>query len=378
MSFKNNLLDIAVKAKRIYMRLGASVIKRFPDFFKEKKSLEISFDEADEYLLEKYPDIGSTSWCSNNIVHLYDLHIIIPAYNVEKYIATCIDSILSQTTKYSFLITIVNDGSTDGTVKVLEKYNTLPNIEIITQQNKGYSGARNVALREIKGRYLMFVDSDDYLEVGTIDTMLQLALTTDADIVQGSFYNVDNSGVFSKVILRNKSSDTPGGTEILSYPWAKIFRSELFRHLCFPQGYWYEDSITKFILVPNSNIKISTSQSVYNYRHHEGTVMKQNKNSLRVLDSLYITRALLKDCWEHYKIDSYLLNHFLHQARWNYNRIAILNDDKIKKCVFIVHKNLYDMYFRNLRLRSERFPIMQKAFEEGDYHIYRIACMFYT
>lgn len=377
MNFKNKLLDIAVKAKRIYMRLGASIVKIYPDFFRGEK-LDISTEEANKYLNYKYPDVGSTSWCNNNITPIYDLHIIIPAYNVERYIEKCVNSILSQKTNYSFLITIVNDGSTDDTGKIIEKYNILPNIEIINQQNKGYSGARNIALQEIKGRYLMFVDSDDYLEVGAIDTMLQLAISADADIVQGSFYNVDNSGVFSKVILKNERSNTPGGTEILSYPWAKIFRSDLFRHLSFPPGYWYEDSITKFILVPNSNLKISTSHAVYNYRHHEGTVMKQNKNNLKTLDALYVTRALLKDCLEHYKIDRYLLNHFLHQARWNFNRIEVLKDDKIKKCVFIVHKNLYDTYFKNLRLWSERFPVMQKAFEEGDYHIYRIACMFYT
>lgn len=93
----------------------------------------------------------------------YDLQIIIPAYNAEKYIEKCLNSILSQKTQYTYVITVINDGSTDETLQILSKYLDDEHIDIISQSNKGFSGARNCGLKNLVGHYLMFVDSDDWI-----------------------------------------------------------------------------------------------------------------------------------------------------------------------------------------------------------------------
>ena len=77
----------------------------------------------------------------------YDLQIIIPAYNAEKYIEKCLNSILSQKTQYTYVITVINDGSTDETSQILSKYLDDEHVDIISQSNKGFSEARNRGLK---------------------------------------------------------------------------------------------------------------------------------------------------------------------------------------------------------------------------------------
>ena len=89
--------------------------------------------------------------------------LIIPAYNVEKYIKKCLDSVLNQTYN-NYEIIIINDGSTDNTSKILESYKSNKKIKIINQENKGLSNARNTGVSNAKGDYILFIDSDDFIE----------------------------------------------------------------------------------------------------------------------------------------------------------------------------------------------------------------------
>ena len=113
------------------------------------------------------------------------ISVIIPAYNVQDYIAECLDSILNQTYK-DLEIIVVDDGSTDNTPQILEEYaKKYPQIRILTQQNSGQSVARNWGLRESSGDYIVFVDSDDWLATNNSIEMLYEKITeTSADFVQ--------------------------------------------------------------------------------------------------------------------------------------------------------------------------------------------------
>lgn len=97
---------------------------------------------------------------------IYDLQVIIPAYKTAQYIERCIDSVLSLPTSRRLVVTVVNDGSPDNTAEVLKKYDAETRVEVITQENRGFSGARNRALDSIKARYVTFLDSDDEFLVG--------------------------------------------------------------------------------------------------------------------------------------------------------------------------------------------------------------------
>lgn len=108
--------------------------------------------------------------------------IIVPCYNVEKYLTACLESLISQT--YSNIeIIAVNDGSTDQTSDILEKYANYSQIKVINQQNTGLSGARNTGIKHAVGEYLCFVDSDDWIENDTIEKAIQSIGNTNEDVV---------------------------------------------------------------------------------------------------------------------------------------------------------------------------------------------------
>ncbi|MCD7836147.1 MAG: glycosyltransferase, partial [Lachnospiraceae bacterium] len=125
---------------------------------------------------------------------LYDLDIIVPCYNVEKYIRVCLESILKRETKFSYRIIAVDDGSTDCTGNILDEYKNRGEILVIHQKNQGFSGARNTGLNFVNSQYVMFIDSDDYLPEGAIERMMVCAFQLGADIVQGAYTNIDEQG----------------------------------------------------------------------------------------------------------------------------------------------------------------------------------------
>lgn len=128
------------------------------------------------------------------------ISIIIPVYNVEKYLAQCLNSIIHQTYQHIEVI-CVNDGSLDNSKNILEEYASKDNrIKIISQDNQGLSAARNRGMREASGKYLMFVDSDDWIDLCTCEKAISLAEKNNADLVFWS-YTREYDGVSKEKLL---------------------------------------------------------------------------------------------------------------------------------------------------------------------------------
>lgn len=120
----------------------------------------------------------------------YKVSIIVPIYNVQKYIYKCIDSILSQTYK-NLEIILVDDGSPDNCGKICDEYASKDNrIIVVHTKNGGLSAARNVGLNKSTGNFIIFVDSDDYLENSAIEDCLNYIKTNNCDILIFNWYNV--------------------------------------------------------------------------------------------------------------------------------------------------------------------------------------------
>lgn len=160
--------------------------------FLHSGAVHIDVGTAESILQSFWPDPLTTCATKNTLSIQYDLQIIIPAYNMDKYVAQCLESALNQETKYSYLVTVVNDGSTDQTLEIVRTFQKkyANRMEIIDQNNRGLSGARNVAMRTLKGRYITFLDSDDVLVDGAVEAWMHAAQDGDSliDIVQGSWY----------------------------------------------------------------------------------------------------------------------------------------------------------------------------------------------
>lgn len=138
-----------------------------------------------KYGLEINPDvkIGVGMLSKSMVFGMNKISIIIPCYNVEKYLPKCLDSVVNQTYK-NLEIICVNDGSNDGTLKIIEKYKKKDDrIVLINQTNIGVSQARNNALKYVTGNYVMFIDSDDWIDLYTCEIALNKALSNDYDLV---------------------------------------------------------------------------------------------------------------------------------------------------------------------------------------------------
>ena len=275
-----------------------------------------------------------------------DLSIIIATYNAEKYIKDCLDSILNQSTKFKIEVIIVNDGSTDETKKIISGYLSDPRIIYYEQANAGQSAARNFAIKHSKGTYIMIVDSDDILCDGSIDCLMNLAIKTKSDIVEGNIIKFYNS--FELPFQRKTKSKTFRGTSknkyilrSFGYSCAKVYRRELWANVRYPEGYIFEDVISKFVLRRLANQVTVTNQFVYAYRWNQSSTSHGN-NQKKKLDSVLVFPKIVNIC-EQNQIQKdrilYLLS-LNHLGLLNYITTNFLNEKNRKLCFFKIREQL--------------------------------------
>lgn len=325
--------------------------------------------EAKTLLNTLHTDLHNSCICQNQIATTpqYDLQIIVPAYNVGKYIKECLDSVLSQKTSFSYIVKVINDGSTDNTAKILETYRTHNNIEIIHQENKGFSGARNTGLKKINARYLMFLDSDDKLAPGAIEVLMKTAHETDADIIEGAsqkFY-----GPFVTQRYHHTDEKQASANSLYGFAWGKVYKSEMFARIQFPEGYWFEDTLCALILHPLAKKITTVSQCVYCYRTNFKGISRTFRGKPKCLDSYYICEQLLADRMKlGLPMDEKFLHNIAYQFRLNSNRIASLKRQDIDKAVFILQGDLIRHYFPNINTKSD----LIQSFINGDYQTFKL------
>lgn len=278
-----------------------------------------------------------------------DLQIIVPAYNVEKYLKYCIDSIISQKTKYSFKIVLIDDGSTDSTGKIADEYAHNSHVQLIHQENKGFSGARNTGLQKLFGKYIMFVDSDDMLMPGAIESMMDAAIKHDVSIVEGGAYSLYEDK--KAVSYKHKETDEVKPLGIMNgFPWGKVFKRELFSKIHFPEGFWFEDSINSFLIYPSVEKALLITDMVYVYRQRSNSITHTAGKSPKCIDSYWIMEQLMA---EHEKLglpnNKEYYEKVMRQVIQNASRTK--NTPKsIQKSIFILTCDLIENYLSNTKI----------------------------
>lgn len=201
------------------------------------------------------------------------ISIVIPVYKVEKYLEKCIESVLKQT--YTNLqIILVDDGSPDNCGKICDEYAKRDSrIDVIHKVNGGLSEARNVGISKAKGRYIGFVDSDDYIKENMYEILLNLIKKYNADASICNLYDV----IKGKEYIRNKNNGIQEYSRldilkevlldknIQSYAWNKLYKKELFDEVKYPIGKKYEDIGTTFYIFEKCNKIVVTSEPEYYY-----------------------------------------------------------------------------------------------------------------
>lgn len=151
--------------------------------------------------------------------------IIIPIYNVEKYIDRCLKSIINQTYQ-NFKLILINDGSEDNSLKIIREYEKEYDfIKVYTQKNKGPAITRNKGIDLVKTKYLMFIDSDDYIDEDYLETYYNSIKNTDYDIVMGGFKKTDGQ----TISFERKLNNGEFSKYIVTGPVAKIYNTEFIK-----------------------------------------------------------------------------------------------------------------------------------------------------
>ncbi len=219
------------------------------------------------------------------------LSIIIPVYNVEKYLRKCLDSVIYPELD-DYEIIAVDDGSTDSSRDILSEYATAhPHlIRFVHKKNSGQGPARNTGVELALGEYICFVDSDDYLLPGAIPELLELC-TGEYDIYFFDCESVNEEGRTLNYIAGASLEDTfslESSPQLLLSnpgPWNKLIRKRLItdNEIYFPARVWYEDlhTVPKYFLHARSCCRIS--KPYYRYLQREGSTMN-NRNTLRNLE----------------------------------------------------------------------------------------------
>lgn len=213
------------------------------------------------------------------------ISIIIPIYNVEKYLKKCVDSVINQTYK-NIEIILVDDGSTDSSSKICDEYKLKDKrIKVIHKENGGLSDARNFGLNIAKGNYISFVDSDDFINSKMIEDLYKVITNVDCDIVFGNVKDYYDYEVLEDKIefkmedikLKNTEECLKNiNVRIYNIAYPKLFKASLFKTLRFPKGLNYEDSyITPYIYDMVKNVALLPYNYYYRLIREDSIVHKK-------------------------------------------------------------------------------------------------------
>ncbi|EOU2099613.1 glycosyltransferase, partial [Clostridium perfringens] len=212
------------------------------------------------------------------------ISVIVPVYNVEEYISKCIDSILNQTINEQFEIIVVNDGSTDNSMNILNIYKD--KIKIVNKSNGGLSSARNAGLEIAKGEYIIFVDSDDWLEEDFLESLYNFIKKDDLDVVFSGYKVYRENGnitkvkcVYSEDIILNKDKAIEkllSKRTFRAEVWDDIYNREFLmkNKLFFTEGIINEDEDFTLRVLINSKKVGYLNYNGYIYRQRDGSITK--------------------------------------------------------------------------------------------------------
>lgn len=208
--------------------------------------------------------------------------IIVPVYNVQEYVRRCLESLMNQSYE-NIEIIVIDDGSTDESGIICE--NCAKNdtrIKVFHKKNGGLSSARNYGIKRAKGKYICLVDSDDYVKIDFVKKMMDRVKTDNIDIVICGFNKtipLNDESMSGRDTVR-KLLLNQDNIEIIA--WNKMYRSDLFNGLLYPEGKNYEDNLTTYKLLSKARVVSYLAESLYVYVEREGSITKNDKKEERL------------------------------------------------------------------------------------------------
>ena len=231
------------------------------------------------------------------------ISMVVPIYNVEEYLKECLDSILGQTYR-NLEIILINDGSTDGSFSICEEYAERDDrIRLISKKNGGLASARNRGIKEAKGDYIGFVDSDDRIHGKFVEALIHAILLNGCEIATSDYTNNLKKLKFAKncnVILERNDAISglldDGGYKC--FACNKLFKRTCFSGISFPEGELFEDIIPMYKLFNKAGRIAYIKCPLYYYRTRKGSISRArfSKGNYHLIKSIdYLLRNALED-----------------------------------------------------------------------------------
>lgn len=239
---------------------------------------------------------------------MVEISVIIPVYNVEKYLVECLDSVINQTFK-DIEIICVNDGSTDSSLNILKKYqNKYSRIKIFTQDNHGLSNARNRGFDQAQGKYIYFMDSDDYLELNTLEKIYSISEEKNLDLLIFKVVSFDDESgeenynytdtPFLSDINKNTFTYLDFKENLLNVDvtiYSKFFKKDLIKDYEFPEGLIFEDNTFYIDYILEAARIDFLDECLYHRRIRKNSIItKASKNHADLIEIYKIMAHKLK------------------------------------------------------------------------------------
>lgn len=229
-----------------------------------------------------------------------DISIIVPIYNAEKYLNKCVDSLINQTKKELEII-LINDGSTDKSAEIIEKYQD-NRIKYYKNKNQGIGKTRNFGIRKATGKYIMFCDSDDYYELNMCELMYEKMEKENLDLVICDFYKEYENEIVEEKLPSFSNTNLKETASLIRTinlaPWNKIYRKEIIttNNIYFEEKLKYEDTpfVAKALAVSKKVGKIDECLNHYIIHQNSETTIRDRRcfDIFKILD---IIREYYKD-----------------------------------------------------------------------------------
>lgn len=230
------------------------------------------------------------------------ISVIIPVYNVENFIKRSIESLTNQSFT-NFEALVIDDGSTDNSINIAKEIaGNDKRFIFLTKENGGLSDARNYGIERANGKYLSFLDSDDYFDDYFLEKMYHKTINENADICicdiclvkeDGGFIRNQKSKYINTISGEEAFTDNIQSISITSGAQNKLYKKELFEDTKYPKGLYYEDRATTYKLFLKSNRVAFVNESLFFYVQREGSIM--NGLSKKKLDDRFIVMESIND-----------------------------------------------------------------------------------
>lgn len=309
------------------------------------------------------------------------ISLIVPVYNVEKYLRKCINSILYQTYQ-NLEIILVDDGSKDKSGEICDEFKNIDDrIIVIHKKNGGLSDARNAGIEIATGKYLGFIDSDDYVQNDMYEYLYKLLRENNADISICDYMVVHENqkvtlrDIPSKIQIYNKKEaikEILKRNKIQDYAWNKLYKLELFKDVKYPIGRKMEDLGTTYKLFDSANKIVVGNQKKYFYLQRNGSIVNNKTVDLFIdkyelaferheyLENKYVNMVeneieMIQKILELYQIKDNIINKYIEEKRINRFLKDILERNdikrklpiklKIKTIILKFNKKIYQIIF---------------------------------